>query len=812
MKQFRITILLIVLMSMFGAKAFAHDIEVANKDGVTIYYSWINDHTELEVAENPPYYHYIGAVVIPEEVEYEGKTYRVTSIGLHAFDGEGGLTFITIPNSVTNIGGHAFECCDLGYITIPSSITYIGSQAFRDSYLTDVYCYAEHIPADGGGIFNGATIDKATLHVPAGSVDAYSSTEPWSQFKEIVGIGSNTKTIHVETAGTLSDLIPREELYAIEELVLTGEINGRDFSILREMAGKRTENKDYGFHSTFRYDLFKDTDGKLTSLDLSGVKIVAGGFYMDWDDGDDGVYFDLSNDNEIPPHIFDGCRKLASIKIPESVNIIGADAFAGTTWYKSQPNGLVYLGNVVYAYKGEMPANTHLTIKDGTSGIACSAFINQPNLTSVDIPNSVTAIGGITDNSGMSRGYRGLAIAYDGAFAGCTGLTSVELPENLTIIGCYTFSNCTGLSALSIPKSVTSIGYLAFGDCSSLTSVSFPNSLISIDPNAFYETAWYNNQPDGLVYAGKMAYKYKGEMPANTNIILKDGTLGIADYAFSGRTGLTSVTIPNSVTSIGNSAFYGCEDLKVLTCKAGTPPTCGDYALLGINKSVCKLYVPKGHLADYQTADQWKEFTNIEEEETSETTEDVIKITSAGQTTWCSKYDLDFTGIEGIKAYTAGGYDRVSGTIWLMRVNQVPAKEGILIMGTPGEYHVPHKSTGTYYANLMVGTIQPITIYETDGEYTNYYLSSGDSGVGFYKVNGSVALKANRAYLPLLKGTTQAGTRFIGLGFEDDGTTNLTPALSKGEGEGEWYTLQGQRVAKPGKGLYIRNGKVVVMK
>ena len=192
--------------------------------------------------------------------------------------------------------------------------------------------------------------------------------------------------------------------------------------------------------------------------------------------------------------------------------------------------------------------------------------------------------------------------------------------------------------------------------------------------------------------------------------------------------------------------------------------------------------------------------------------EDAIKISDAGQTTWCSAYDLDFTGIEGIKAYTAGGYDRVSGTIWLMRVNQVPANEGILIIGTPGDYKVPHKTTGTYYANLMKGTFQPITIYETEGEYTNYYLSNGDSGVGFYKVNGSVDLKANRAYLPLLKGTTQAGTRFIGLGFEDDGTTNLTPALSKGEGEGEWYTLQGQRVAKPGKGLYIKNGKKVVIK
>ena len=147
-----------------------------------------------------------------------------------------------------------------------------------------------------------------------------------------------------------------------------------------------------------------------------------------------------------------------------------------------------------------------------------------------------------------------------------------------------------------------------------------------------------------------------------------------------------------------------------------------------------------------------------------------------------------------------------------MRVNQVPAKEGILIIGTPGDYKVPHKSTGTYYVNMMKGTLQPITIYETEGDYTNYYLSSGTSGVGFYRVSGSVNLKANRAYLPLLKGTTQAGTRFISLGFEDDGTTNLTPALSKGEGEGAWHTLQGQRVAKPGKGIYIRNGKKVVIK
>ena len=201
------------------------------------------------------------------------------------------------------------------------------------------------------------------------------------------------------------------------------------------------------------------------------------------------------------------------------------------------------------------------------------------------------------------------------------------------------------------------------------------------------------------------------------------------------------------------------------------------------------------------------------ESPTEETDVDEIKISSAGQSTWCSAYDLDFTTIEDLKAYIASGYDRETGTIWLTRVKKVPAKEGILLIGKAGEYKVPHKSTTTYYANFMVGTLNAITINEKDGEYTNYYLSNGDYGVGFYKVNGTQAIGANRAYLPLLKGTTEAGTRYIGLGFDDgEGTTGINGIKSEGVKDDAYYTLQGQRVVNPGKGLYIKNGKKVVIK
>ena len=205
--------------------------------------------------------------------------------------------------------------------------------------------------------------------------------------------------------------------------------------------------------------------------------------------------------------------------------------------------------------------------------------------------------------------------------------------------------------------------------------------------------------------------------------------------------------------------------------------------------------------------------TTIEEGNEEEGEKEVIKISSAGQTTWCSAYDLDFTGVSGLKAYTATGYHRTNGTIWLTRVNEVPAGEGILLIGDEGEYKVPQKATTAYYANLMVGTLEATTINETDGEYTNYYLSNGDYGVGFYKVNGSVALKANRAYLPL-KSTVSSTRGFIGFDFDEDlgGTTSIQSSMINVQSSDVYYNLQGQRVNNPGKGLYILNGKKVLIK
>lgn len=108
---------------------------------------------------------------------------------------------------------------------------------------------------------------------------------------------------------------------------------------------------------------------------------------------------------------------------------------------------------------------------------------------------------------------------------------------------------------------VTYIDVDAFIDCSELTIISIPDSVVHIGAGAFRNTAWYENQPDGLVYAGKVAYRYKGAISENTSITIADGTKGIAVSAFENCRRLSNITISDSVTSIGRYAFRDCIKL-----------------------------------------------------------------------------------------------------------------------------------------------------------------------------------------------------------------------------------------------------------
>ncbi len=254
------------------------------------------------------------------------------------------------------------------------------------------------------------------------------------------------------------------------------------------------------------------------------------------------------------------CRSLTRISIPDSVTSIEGNAFSSCYSLVD-----ITIPESVISIEGGIFQNctsiTSITIPSNVTSIGKSAFLGCSSLTSITIPSSVTSIGEdafLGCSKLTTAGSIGCGSDYEfgwmdsipnNAFSNCEGITSIMLPNSITSIGSYAFNNCSSLTSITIPDSVTSIGSYAFNNCSSLTSITIPSNVTSIGYSLF---------------SGCNSLKTAGLIGSGTDYEF-GWTTTIPSYAFEYCKSLTSITIPDSVTSIGEGAFMGCSSLKNIT-------------------------------------------------------------------------------------------------------------------------------------------------------------------------------------------------------------------------------------------------------